>query len=76
MPVLDRERRPVGIVSLPDASAAVSGATAEALGEISEPGGDHSQGGDGDSSGLVAPLDTLADGRGGNLLHLTDDEPS
>lgn len=46
MPVLDREGRLVGIVSLADASAAMSAATAEALCEISEPGGDHSQGDD------------------------------
>lgn len=76
MPVLDREDRLIGIVSLADASTTLTTETAEAFDEISEPGGAHSQADDSDPSGLVAPLDTLDDERGGNLLHFTDDEPS
>jgi CBS-domain-containing membrane protein len=44
LPVLDRDKRLVGIVSLSDlAGRGESAATGEALGQIARPGGEHSQ---------------------------------
>jgi len=75
MPVLDRAGRLVGILSLGDAApGADRPAAAEALEDISAPGGEHSQTDAADPHGVVAPT-TEADGVPG-VLHFTDDEPS
>jgi CBS domain-containing protein len=42
LPVLNRDKRLVGIISLGDIAQAGKGRTDEALGEISKPGGEHS----------------------------------
>jgi CBS domain-containing protein len=41
LPVLNRDKRLVGIISLGDIAQAGKGRTDEALGEISKPGGEH-----------------------------------
>jgi CBS domain-containing protein len=46
LPVLNREKRLVGIISLGDVSLATADPAGEALSSISEPGGAHSQSGD------------------------------
>ncbi len=43
LPVLNRQKRLVGIVSLGDISQGVGNASADALSRISQPGGQHSQ---------------------------------
>jgi CBS domain-containing protein len=47
LPVLNRDKRLVGIVSLGDIATADQSTAGEAISEISEPGGLHSQTGDG-----------------------------
>ena len=75
MPVLGRTGTLVGILSLGDAVPDASRPTAaDALEDISAPGGEHSQADDADPHGVVAPT-TEADGVPG-VLHFTDDEPS
>jgi CBS-domain-containing membrane protein len=75
MPVLDRRGTLIGILSLSDALPdAPQTLAAEALEEISAPGGEHSQADDEDPHGVVAPT-TEAEGVPG-VLHFTDDEPS
>ena len=75
MPVLDRSGTLVGILSLGDAVPDASRpAAADAIEDISAPGGEHSQADDDDPHGVVAPT-TESDGVPG-VLHFTDDEPS
>jgi CBS domain-containing protein len=80
MPVLDRANRLVGIVSLADAGLeAPAKRTGEALLDITEPGGSHSQADDEDPHAVVATSNVadadvppeLAPGP----MHFTDDEP-
>lgn len=82
MPVLDRDQQLVGIISLSDAGIETSAtSTAEALLDITEPGGEHSQADDGDPSHPVAPsvaataVEIPPDLCPGPT-HFTDDEPS
>lgn len=72
---LDRGGALVGILSLGDAAPdAPQPVAAEALADISAPGGAHSQADEDDPHGVVAPT-TEAEGVPG-VLHFTDDEPS
>lgn len=81
MPVLDREHRLVGIVSLSDVAQEAPPETGEAFIDITEPGGDHSQADDDDPHAVVSPVmfggtpDEPADPALGPL-HFSDDEPS
>ena len=77
MPVLDRNERLIGIISLADAGMAPALKTTEALDAISEPGGENSQGDDGNASRSITPVHESDDeSTGSNLLHFTDDDPT
>ena len=77
MPVLDRDDRLIGIISLADAAGASAAETAKALEEIAEPGGEHSQADEQDASELSKPVIQFDDeSTGSNLLHFTDDDPT
>jgi CBS domain-containing protein len=82
MPVLDRSHRLVGIVSLSDLVLdAPPRAASEALIDITEPGGEHSQADDSDPHAVVAPVippeptDEPVDAVLGPI-HFSDDEPT
>lgn len=86
MPVLDRDHRLVGIIGLSDAAMETPPAkTGEALLDITEPGGEHSQADDADPHGFVAPAAGAAPGDRTadepvdpalGPLHFSDDEPT
>lgn len=60
MPVLNRAHELIGILSLSDAVAEAPPVAGEVLGDISEPGGPHSQTDDEDPHSIVAPPITEA----------------
>lgn len=82
MPVLDRDERLVGIISLSDAGGeAEPAATGEALLDITEPGGEHSQADENDPHNPSAPAAIMTDAEippelSPGPTHFTDDEPS
>lgn len=82
MPVLDRDEQLVGIIGLSDAGVEAEPATTgEALLEITEPGGEHSQADEDDPHNAIAPAANATDFEVPPELspgptHFTDDEPS